>query len=121
VAKMCGSNPMPVIHSATSRAYCRVVMASPTRRRLVKQKFAWHLAGRLEVVVNGLARLLRQLEADWTPGLSLAHRGTGEGISARGSVFDLHRDDIAASQLAINGEIEHCQVAGSPFGGLGDR
>src|SRR6476661_10649139 len=55
-----------------------------------EQKFAWHLAGRLEVVVNGLARLLRQLEADWTPGLSLAHRGTGEGISARGNVFDLH-------------------------------
>src|SRR3979490_17311 len=27
-------HPMPAIHSATSRAYCRVVMASPTRRRL---------------------------------------------------------------------------------------
>src|SRR6476619_3415846 len=99
---MCGSNPMPVIHSATSRAYCRVVMPSPTRRRLVNRNSPGTLP--VEVVVNGLARLLRQLEADWTPGLSLAHRRTGEGISARGNVFDLHRDDIAASQLAINGE-----------------
>src|SRR6516162_8731841 len=80
-----------------------------------EQKMAWHLAGRLEVVVNGLARLLRQLEADWTPGLSLAHRRTSERVSVRGNVFDLHRDDIAASQLAINGEIEHCQLADSPF------
>src|SRR5258708_16568095 len=48
-----------------------------------EQKFVCHLAGRLEVVVNGLARLLRQLEADWTPGLSLAYRRTGERISAR--------------------------------------
>src|ERR1700738_1491631 len=49
------------------------------------------------------------------PGLSLAPRRTGERVSVRGNVFDLHRDDIAASQLAINGEIEHCQLAGSPF------
>src|SRR6266404_2606763 len=56
-----------------------------------ERKFAWHLAGRLEVVVNGLARLLRQLEADWTPGLSLAHRRTGERVSVRGNVFDPHR------------------------------
>src|ERR1700730_1533810 len=42
-------------------------------------------------------------------------RGVCERISARGNVFDLHRDDIAASQLAINGEIEHCQLARSPF------
>ena len=37
--KMCGSNPMPATHSATSRPYCRVVMASPTRRRLVNRKW----------------------------------------------------------------------------------
>jgi hypothetical protein len=69
----------------------------------------------LRLVVNGLARLLRQLEADWTPGLSLAHHRTGERVSVWGNVFDPHRDDIAASQLAINGEIEHCQLASSPF------
>src|ERR1700692_579787 len=62
------------------------------------RKDAWHHGtAELEVVLNGRARLLRQLEADWTPGLSLAHRRTGERISARGNVFDLHRDDIAAS------------------------
>jgi hypothetical protein len=39
----------------------------------------------------------------------------GREVSLRGNVFDPHRDDIAASQLAINGEIEHCQLASSPF------
>src|ERR1700738_4150636 len=50
-----------------------------------EEKFAWHLAGRLKVVINGLARMLRQLEAYWTPGLSLAHRRTGERVSVRGT------------------------------------
>jgi len=45
--------------------------------------------------------------------MGLALRPSSE--SPRGNVLDLHRDDIAASQLAINGEIEHCQLAGSLF------
>jgi hypothetical protein len=36
-----------------------------------------------------------------------------ERVSVRGNVFDLDRNDIAPSQLAIDCEIEHRQIAGS--------
>jgi hypothetical protein len=36
-----------------------------------------------------------------------------ERISVRRNVFHLYGDDIAAAQLAIDGQIEHGQVAGS--------
>jgi hypothetical protein len=62
-----------------------------------EQKFPCYLPGRLEVIVNGLARLLRQLEADGTPGLSLAHYRTGERIAVRGNVLNSYSDHIATS------------------------
>src|SRR5437588_5433295 len=37
VPKICGSSPMPAIHSETRRAYCRVVMAPPGRLHLVNR------------------------------------------------------------------------------------
>ena len=72
-----------------------------------EQKFAGLLARRLEVVINGLAGLLRQFKSDRTPSLSLTHRRAGERIAVRGNVFDLQSDYIAASQLAIDGEIDY--------------
>jgi hypothetical protein len=80
-----------------------------------EQKFRARVAGRPEVFIKGLTGVLGQLEADRTAGLFLAHRCPCERLAVRGNVFDLHRDDIAASQLAIDGQIEHCQIAGSPF------
>ena len=50
-----------------------------------------------------------------TAGLSLAHRRTGERVAVRRNVFDPQGDNIAASQLAIDGEVEHRQVARSPY------
>ena len=97
VLKTCRSNPMPANHSATSRAYCRVVIASLGRRRLVNRNPPATLLVTLKVVVNGLAGLLGQLETDWTPGLSLAHRRTGERVAVWSNVFDPYRDHIAAS------------------------
>ena len=64
---------------------CHSLARSPAAR---EQKSACHLAGHLKVVVNGLAGLLGQLEADWTPGLSLAHRRTGERVAVLSNIFD---------------------------------
>src|SRR5262249_18434831 len=56
---------------------------SPTR----EQKLAGLLASGLQVVVEGLAGLLRQFEADWVPGLSLPHSRSGEGIAVGGHIL----------------------------------
>jgi hypothetical protein len=103
---------MPAIHSATSRVL-------PRRHGLSgpppagEQRLAGLLSGRFEVVINGLAGLLRQFKSNRTPGLFLAHRRTGKRVAVRGNVFDPYCDHITAAQLAIDGEIEHRQVAGS--------
>jgi hypothetical protein len=46
---------------------------------------------------------------------AVAHLDSAVGGSVRGNVFDLHRETTSQPQLAINGEIEHCQLAGSSF------
>ena len=80
-----------------------------------EQEFARFLAGGPQVVVDGLPGLLGDLEPDRNASLFLADRGTINGVSMRGDVVDLERDDIAAAQLAVDGEVEHRQVARSPF------
>jgi hypothetical protein len=80
-----------------------------------EQKLAGLLPGRFEVVINRLAGLLRHFKSNRKPGLCLAHRRTGERVAVRRNVFDPQGDNIAASQLAIDGEVEHRQVPCSPF------
>jgi hypothetical protein len=43
------------------------------------------------------------------------HGGAIDGISMGGDVVDLESHDIATAQLAVDGEIEHRQVSGSPL------
>ena len=62
-------------------------------------------------VVDRLPRLLRQLKPDWPAGLLLPHCGAIDRISARRQVLDPKCDDIAATQLAVDRQIEHWQVA----------
>src|SRR5437764_14727095 len=64
----------------------------------------------LQVVIDCLARLIRQLEFYRAPGFLLPHGGTVDRIAVRCNVFDLEGNDIAASQLAIDGQIEHGKV-----------
>src|SRR5215471_16924313 len=77
-------NPFP---DKTRVLPCRHGLAGPPAA--CEQKFAGLLARRLEVVINGLAGLLRQFKSDQTPSLSLMHRRAGERIAVRGNVFDL--------------------------------
>src|SRR6516162_1814040 len=72
--------------------------------------------GGSDVVVDCLTGLLRHLEPDRLAGLLLAHRCAIDGMSVRCHILHLEADDVAASQLAIDGQIEHREIAGSSFG-----
>src|SRR5258708_40165836 len=84
-------------------------MAWPARRS--EQEFAGLSVCRTDVVINRLPGLFGDLESHRLPSLLLAHRRALNGVSVRGNVLDLEGDDIATAQLAVDGQIEHCQVA----------
>src|SRR5215470_5908020 len=83
------------------------VVVTPTN----EQKFAGFLASGFDVIVHGLTRLLRQFKPDGPTGLLLAHCGAIDRIPARCHVLDPKCDDITPPQLAVDCEIEHCQVS----------
>jgi hypothetical protein len=76
-----------------------------------EQKFARFLASGFDVIVDGLPRLLRRLRPDGPTGLLLSKCGAIDRIPARCNGLNPKCDDIAASQLAVDRQIEHCQVA----------
>jgi len=63
-----------------------------------EQKFAGLPMGHSEILVDGLPRLLCQLETDRATGLLLADRCSIECVAV-GHVIDAHRDDIAARAI----------------------
>src|SRR4030095_11791394 len=72
-----------------------------------EKEFAKPLARDLEIIVNCLARMFGQLKSNWSPGLSLAHRRSGNCITIGSNIIDSDRDYVAASQLTVDGKIEH--------------
>src|SRR4051794_857533 len=56
-------------------------------------------------------RLLRDLELDWSPGLLLDHGPAVSHPATGAHVLDSYRDEIAAAQLAVDGEVEQGKVA----------
>ena len=110
-----GSSPMLATHSETSRAYCLVVIDSSRATSAGEQEFAGSLAGGPEIVVDRLPGLLRQFKSDGPPGLLLPDRCSIDGIALGGNVLHLEGDDIASAQFAVDGEIEHRQIAGPSF------
>src|SRR6516165_1679335 len=73
------------------------------------------LVGGSDVVVDCLTGLLSHLEPDRLAGLLLAHRRAIDGMSVRRHIFHLEADDVATSQLAVDGQIEHREIARSSF------
>ena len=71
------------------------------------------LAAVCQIVVDGLARLLRDLELDRAPRLSLADGGSVDGVAMRRNVADPEPHEIAPSEFAIHGEVEKGEVARS--------
>src|SRR5262252_19471 len=78
-----------------------------------EQKVAGLLACRLEIVVDGLPRLIRQLELDRSARLPLADRRAVDRVAVRRNVLDLDGDNVAAAQLAVDRQIEHGEVSGA--------
>jgi hypothetical protein len=60
-------------------------------------------------------RLFGQLETDRATGLLLADRCSIQCVAVGGHVIDAHRDDIAAAQFTVDGEVEQREVARAPF------
>jgi len=58
--------------------------ADPAAR---EQEFPWLLACGFQVFIDGLTRLIRQLELDWLTGLLLPDRRTVDGVAIRGNVL----------------------------------
>jgi hypothetical protein len=79
-----------------------------------EQELAWHPARGTDVVVDGLPRLLCHFEANRLSRFLLSDRCSINGTSMWGNIFDLESDDIAAAQLAVDGQIEHRQIAHLP-------
>lgn len=59
-----------------------------------------------KVVINGLARCLRRLELNGSACFLLPDGRSIRGIAARRDVIDLDCDEIATTELAIDGEVE---------------
>jgi hypothetical protein len=78
-----------------------------------EQELAGFFAGRPDVVVYRLAGLFRQFKPYGSPSLSLAHRRAVGTIAILSNILDLESNDIVASQLTVDGQIEQRQIAGS--------
>jgi hypothetical protein len=76
-----------------------------------ENKFAGLLAGKSWVVVDSLSGLLRQFKSVRLSGLFLSYRCAISRVSARGDILDFDRDDVTATKLAINCQVEHGEVA----------
>ena len=83
---------------------------SPTRRSRATASGEQELAGlpvrQAQVVIDGLARLFRQLEPDWVPRFLLSDGRAVESVSVRGDVIDPYRHDVTATKLAVDREVE---------------
>jgi hypothetical protein len=67
-------------------------------------------AERPQVAIDGFPRLIGQFEPDGMSGFPLSDTGTSDGSAMRGNIFNLDADDVAATELAIDSEIEHGEV-----------
>jgi len=65
------------------------------------------LAGGMDVVINRLPSLLGDLEPNRLTRLLLPDRRPIEGVSIGGNILDLEGHNIATTQFAIDGKIEH--------------
>ena len=114
VPKKLGSSPMPAIHWQTSRAYCRVVIGRSPPTTAGEEELTRLLVGGRDVAVDCLSGLFRHLEPDGLARLLLAHGCPIDSVTVGSNVFDPQGHDITSSELAIDSQIKHGQVACAP-------
>jgi hypothetical protein len=66
-------------------------------------------------LIYRLPRLLGQLEANWSTRLLLADAGSVNCIPIGRDITHAQRNKITASQLAVDREVEECQIAQAPL------
>ena len=87
--------------------------ALPNTASPIEQKFAALFARGFQIVVDGLAGLIRHFELDWATRLLLPYCRTVNCVPVRRNVVDFEGHNVATPKLAIDGQIEHGQVTGS--------
>ena len=76
-----------------------------------KQKSTFPMTHHFQPCFDGIAGWLRDFELDGPAGLFLDNDGSGGNTFAVPDVGDFDRDQVAATQLAVDCQIEQCQVA----------
>ena len=67
-----------------------------------EKELAWLSLRQAQILVDRLARLVGQLETDRPAGFPLPDGGSIMRVPIRGDIIDTYRDDVAASQLAVD-------------------
>jgi hypothetical protein len=101
---------MLAIHSRQQPGILAGREAAPFAAPATEQKIAGTLLGRREMVVDRLARLLGNLEPDRKNSLVLPNCRAFDCIAVWRDVLDLEAHHVAATQLAVDREIEERQV-----------
>jgi hypothetical protein len=83
----------------------------PRRETAREEIFAIHGASAVEPILDRSTGLLGQLELNGAAGFLLNH----DGAVADADVIHLQPHEVAASSLAVDGEIEHGEVAHAAF------
>ena len=73
-------------------------------------KVAWRFLNRLQIIIDRQSRVLRDLELYGSSSLPLENRCPVHGLPVRHDIRDPKADNVATSQLAIDGEIEKGQI-----------
>jgi hypothetical protein len=80
-----------------------------------EQELAGPLVSSLQIIIDGLAGLFAQFESDGLTSFLLSDGCAIRRVAAGGDILDPGSDDVAPSKLAVDGEIEHCEVANAAF------
>ena len=80
-----------------------------------EQELAGSFAGGPQIVIDRLAGLLAQFKPDRPPSFPLPDSCAIRRIAAAGDILDPDGDDIAATKLAVDCQIEHGEVASASF------
>ena len=89
-------------------ACCHVAVRTATAG---EQELAGSFAGGPQIVIDRLAGLFAQFKSDRPPSFPLPDSCAIRRIAAAGDILDPDGDDIAATKLAVDCEIEHGEVA----------
>ena len=93
-------------------ARCHAGVRAATTR---EQELARPLVRNLQIIIDGLTGLFAQFKSDGPSGLLLSDGCGFRRVATGGDIFDPDGDDVAPSKFAVDGEIEHGELANAAF------